>query len=81
VVTISLFDETLPAPFAVAEGTWLRIRAFRQDDVHNGVHAPSNTRLLVSDIPGFPSTRLYPATAGNKNGHAADRPERAARAS
>jgi DNA-binding beta-propeller fold protein YncE len=68
VVTISLFDETLPAPFAVAAGTWLRFRAFRQDEVHNGVHAPSNTRLLNSDIPGFPSTRLYPASAGSKSG-------------
>ncbi len=62
IVVLSLFDKSLPAPFAVPSGTWLRVRAFRQDDVDDGVYAPSNTRLIAADIPGFVTTRLYPAT-------------------
>ena len=72
VVTLELFGSDLPELFAVADGTWLRIKAHRLDAIHRtgSNHTAGNpnvkevvgVRLLESDdIDGFPATLLYPS--------------------
>jgi sugar lactone lactonase YvrE len=64
VAIVPLFGTGLPPLVAVPQGTWLRFVAFRQDSVHDGLHAPALSYALSSDdIPGFRSSFLYPRTA------------------